>query len=159
MNNTKLSNIMATWFGSGVSSHAPGTFGSSATIPLAIILAYFTGIYGLLIAAVVLFFVGVWATKEVTKDKENKDIAEIVIDETVGQLITFSLVSNYLYNNMHYWWLYLVGFLLFRFFDIVKFGPVKYFDKQNTAWGVMMDDVCAGVMAAATLYGITYFIY
>lgn len=155
----KFSNLIATWFGSGLAAKAPGTFGSTGTIPLAIILAYFWGVYGIIPAAIILFFVGVWATKEVIKDSEEKDPSEVVIDETVGVLITFSFVTPYLNHTMHNWWIYLVGFILFRFFDIVKFGPVKYFDKMKNAWGVMLDDVVAGLFAGAVLYGICYYVF
>ena len=68
-------------------------------------------------------------------------------------MLAFSLVCDYLYQNTQNWWLYLVGFAAFRFFDICKMGPVKWFDsKMKNAYGVMMDDVCAGLMAGFTLY-------
>lgn len=155
----KFSNLIATWFGSGLAAKAPGTFGSTGTIPLAIILAYFLGFYGIVSVAVLLFFIGVWATKEVTKNSDEKDPSEVVIDETVGVLVTFSFVTPYLNQTMHNWWIYLVGFILFRFFDIVKFGPVKYFDKMKNAWGVMLDDVVAGTLAGLSLYGICHTVF
>jgi phosphatidylglycerophosphatase A len=57
------------------------------------------------------------------------------------------------------WWLYLVGLLAFRFFDICKMGPVKWFDsKMKNAFGVMMDDVCAGLIGGVIIWGVmTYF--
>ncbi|MDO4162190.1 MAG: phosphatidylglycerophosphatase A [Pseudomonadota bacterium] len=148
----RTAEIIATYLGLGLSPKAPGTAGSFGTLPLAFILAYFTGIYGLIIAAIICFVAGVWATDILIRGQEEKDPGKVVIDEVVGQLLTFSFVSDYLYQNLHYWWIYLLGFAAFRFFDICKMGPVKWFDrKMKNAYGVMMDDVCAGLMAAFTL--------
>ncbi len=152
----KASRVLATWFGTGLAAKAPGTFGSTGTIPLVILLSYFFDAWVLLAVAAVLFVLGLWATKEVLKTKKEKDPSEIVIDEAVGMLLTFSFVTQYLDHTMQNWWVYLVGFLLFRFFDIVKVGPVKYFDSRRDAWGVMLDDVAAGLIAGLVLYGICF---
>lgn len=154
----KFNRTLGTWFGTGLAVKAPGTFGSTGTIPLVMFAAYFGGLWGILIAAVVLFFAGVYVVHETIKDSEEKDPSEIVIDEVVGMLVSFSFVTTYLYHNMHHWWIYLAGFALFRFFDIVKLGPVKYFDKMHNAWGVMLDDVVAGLFAGVCLYGMCYYL-
>ena len=75
----------------------------------------------------------------------------IVVDEWVGQWITFSFLPvNYT--------IAILGFLLFRFFDISKVGPVKYFEKLPGAWGVMADDVIAGILSMVSLLLIQYYI-
>ena len=154
----KTAEIIATYFGLGLSPKAPGTVGSFGTLPLAFVLAYFTGVYGLLIAAIICFVAGVLATDAIIREQEEKDPGKVVIDEVVGQLLAFIFVSNYLYNNLQNLWIYLAGFAFFRFFDICKMGPVKWFDqKMKNAYGVMMDDVCAGFMAAFTLWLFTKF--
>lgn len=150
----KIALIFATFFGAGMSPKAPGTAGSFATLFLACPMAYFFGRNGILSAAVIAFFVGVWATHILIKDSEEKDPSKVVIDETAGQLITFFPVTAYLYQqlNMKAILIYLVGFALFRFFDILKFGPVKWADsKLKNAWGVMLDDVFAGIFASVIL--------
>ncbi|MDD4556412.1 MAG: phosphatidylglycerophosphatase A [Alphaproteobacteria bacterium] len=157
-NKRLLANIIATWFGSGLSPKAPGTAGSLATMPLAILLCYWTAFSGVMFVSLLFFAVGVWATHIVIQEANDKDPAKVVIDETVGQLLTFSLVTPYLHLNLTYWWIYPLGFLLFRFFDIKKMGLVKHFDKRHDAWGVMLDDVIAGINASIVLCIICYFV-
>ena len=150
----KIALIIATFFGAGLSKKAPGTMGSLATLPLAFVLAYFFGFDGIVYTAFIIFFIGTFATHLVIKKSGEKDPSKVVIDETVGQLTTFVLVAPYLYRNISSKaiMLYLLGFGLFRFFDIIKTGPVKWADtKINNAWGVMLDDVFAGFFAAIIL--------
>ncbi|MBO5443123.1 MAG: phosphatidylglycerophosphatase A [Alphaproteobacteria bacterium] len=148
----KIAYILATYLGLGYSPKAPGTAGSLGTIPLAALLAYFFGTEGILAAAIVVFFIGVWATNEIIKNQENKDPSIVVIDEVAGQLLTFTFVASSLVHNFDKWYLYLIGFGLFRLFDIVKLGPVKWADtKLKNAWGVMLDDVFAGIIASIFL--------
>ena len=147
--------ILATFFGSGLAPKAPGTFGSLATLPLAFVMACFWGREGVFYAALVSFFIGVWAIHQLIKDNEDKDPSKVVIDETAGQLTTFLLVAPSLEHNLSLSALvvYLLGFGLFRFFDILKMGPVKWADsKLKNAWGVMLDDVFAGIFAAIVLF-------
>lgn len=152
----KIALVIATYFGLGLSPKAPGTVGSVGTIPLAFMLAYFFGIYGIVIAAILIFVVGTLATDEIIRDQEEKDPGKVVVDEVVGQLLAFIFVADsMLYHNLQNWWIYLLGLAAFRFFDICKMGPVKWFDsKMKNAVGVMMDDVCAGLMGGAVLWGI-----
>ncbi len=150
----KFAMTIATFFGAGLSPVAPGTMGSFATLPLAFVLSYFGGRDALLLAAVIIFFAGVWAVNESTKDSAEKDPGKIVIDEVVGQLCSFLIVANALEHNLEpkVWLMYALGFGLFRLFDILKFGPVKWADtKLKNAWGVMLDDVFAGFFAAVVL--------
>jgi len=157
---SKFANIFATYFGLGLSKYAPGTMGSLGTLPLAFALMYYGGFWALMIAAVAIFPLGVWATDVVIKETGITDPSKVVIDETVGQLLSFSLVAylapEYLINYENLWY-YLIGFALFRFFDIKKMGPVKYFDtKVLNAYGVMLDDVFAGLFAAVILLGVLF---
>ena len=79
----------------------------------------------------------------------------VVIDEFAGQMLTFVFAGQLLYHNTDAWLIYLIGFGLFRLFDIVKLGPVKWADsKLKNAWGVMLDDIFAGIIAGAFLIGI-----
>ena len=156
----KLVLWIATYGGLGLSPKAPGTVGSIGTLPLAFVLAYFFGAYGIIAAAVIVFIIGTWATDVIIRDSAEKDPGKVVIDEVAGQLLTFVFIADsMLYHNLENWWLYLVGLLAFRFFDICKMGPVKWFDsKMKNAFGVMMDDVCAGLIGGVIIWGvITYF--
>lgn len=148
----KAAKIIATYFGLGLSPKAPGTVGSLGTLPLVAAAAYFYGTAGILLLAFAAFFIGVWATHQLIKNQVNKDPSMVVIDEVAGQSLTFALVGNYLIGNWNLWYVYLIGFALFRLFDIVKIGPVKWADsKLKNAWGVMLDDMFAGCLAAVIL--------
>lgn len=156
-----FANIFATYFGLGLSKYAPGTMGSLGTLPLAYALIYYGGFTALMVAAIIIFVFGVMATDVVIKETKITDPSKVVIDETAGQLISFTLVAymapEYLIGaeSLSY---YIAGFALFRFFDIIKMGPVKYFDsKVLNAYGVMLDDVFAGIFAAVFLLGFFLF--
>lgn len=147
-----ISFIIVSLFGCGKSPIVSGTVGSFATLPLAYFLIYFYGIWGILAGAFVLFFAGVLFSIEVLKYTAH-DPAIIVIDEAVGQLLSFLFVAEYLKNSSGQIFLYLAAFFLFRFFDIVKPQPAKYFDQcVLNAWGVMLDDVVAGIYAAIVVF-------
>lgn len=145
-------------FGVGYFPFASGTAGSFATLPFAFAAACYFGLPGILLLALFSFVIGVIASKEVLKYTKH-DPSIIIIDEVVGQLLTFSLVANKLVDNLNAWWAYIIGFFLFRFFDIVKPQPAKWADqKVLNAWGVMLDDVFAGIYAAILLYVISLYV-
>lgn len=155
MMKNKFGYFLASYFGVGYFPFASGTAGSLMTLPLVMLAGYYGGTAGIVITALLVFAIGVWATNEVLKTSENKDPSLVVIDETAGQLVSFSLVGNLLYQSFDNWYLYIIGFVLFRVFDIIKMGPVKWADsKLHNAWGVMLDDVFAGIFAAVLLLGI-----
>ncbi len=146
--------FIATFFGVGFAKKAPGTVGSLATLPVAFLAAYYFGFNGIFYAALITSVIGTIAIYFATKDERQKDPGKIVIDETAGQLISFILVAPYLQGNISYqaFVIYLLGFGLFRLFDIVKMGPVKWADtKIKNAFGVMLDDIFAGIFAAIVL--------
>ena len=144
-------------FGLGKVPKIPGTFGSLVTI---IILYFFFHILNLssnlvLIGLIVIFILSFSAITNHIKDNENKDPKEIIIDEFIGQSIPI-----YLYEISHGTVksdneaiiFYILCFVLFRFFDIVKPFPVSFFDKNfKNSFGVIMDDVCAGFYVVLSL--------
>lgn len=144
--------ILATWFGSGLSPKAPGTCGSLFALPI-VAVGYIWGLPAYLGFLMVLFIVGWLTARIVLKSQTEPDPGFVVIDEVVGQGLAFSLIIG-----LGFSWIYLfLGFLLFRLFDIVKIWPASYFDGSvHNAFGVMMDDVVAGLYAALILYGITF---
>ncbi len=128
---------IATWFGAGKSRLVSGTVGSLAALPFAYIIQITLGSWALLIASVLLFMVGCWASEQFVKHSGREDPGEIVVDEVVGQWLLLSV----LYPT---WQSYLVGFILFRIFDITKPWPVCLADRKvKGGFGVMLDDVLA----------------
>ena len=159
--NIKIANIIGTYLGLGLSKFAPGTIGSLGTLPLAYVLVRLGGFWGLIIASVIIFVLGVFAVDAIIKQTGIEDPSKVVIDETVGQLLTFSIIAymepDFLFNSQCYLY-YICGFAFFRFFDILKMGPVKYADtKIKNAFGVMLDDVFAGIFASIMLLGVLFF--
>lgn len=137
--------LIAVGFGSGLAPKAPGTFGTLAAIPVYLALA---GLHQALYAAVVLLFLGlgVPACGRCGRVLGKADHSAIVWDEVVGFLITMWGVAVS-------WQSLLLGFVLFRFFDIVKPWPIRVIDRRTRGgWGVMLDDVAAGVLAALILH-------
>ena len=149
--------LFVTMFGIGKIKPIPGTFGSLATV----ILLYFcfhkleVSTTLMLLGLLVIFLYSFAAVTSHIKDKANKDPGEIVIDEFIGQSIPI-----YLYEISHgtdkdpneALIFYAVCFVLFRYFDIIKPFPVSYFDKKyKNSFGVIMDDVCAGIYVVLSL--------
>ena len=102
------------------------------------------------IVILALFFIGVWVSFKAA-EPGNHDPSFIVIDEFVGQLIAVAAFEKSIGFIVG-------GFILFRLFDITKWPPVGYGEKLPGGWGVMMDDVIAGVIGALILLGISQFI-
>jgi phosphatidylglycerophosphatase A len=142
--------IIATFFGTGYLRPAPGTWGSLASLVPGLILYSFFGPVGLLIGCAVLFVIGIWASQKFLDDTGREDDPRIVIDEAVGQWIALIPVHDLMVTP-------LLAFLLFRFFDIYKPWPVSMIDRKiDGAWGVMLDDVMAGLYAALCVWGVIH---
>ncbi len=147
----RLSAATATLCGLGHMRPAPGSWGSLAALPLAWALHVLAGPWGLMLATLGCFAAGLWATAEETRDGDNHDPSEIIIDEVAGQWIALLPVSI---GAAHagvapsaLWPGWIAAFVLFRLFDIWKPGPVGWADRRGDALGVMLDDVVAGVFA------------
>ncbi|MCK5808501.1 phosphatidylglycerophosphatase A [bacterium] len=143
-----LSFTTATWFGSGLSPFAPGTAGSLAALPFILVIAQF-GQIALLLFAIFAMIIGMPATIFVQREKGGGDPQLIVIDEVVGQTLAFVLIPTHLLLTLSVEAVVLttLAFLSFRFFDVWKPWPASYFDSLHSAWGIMLDDVVAGVYA------------
>ena len=144
-------------FGLGKIRFIPGTFGSLAT---AMILYYFFHILNLstnlvLIILIIIFIYSFYAVSSHIENTENKDPGEIIIDEFLGQSIPIYLyeISHGTTKNANEAIIYYVlFFILFRYFDIIKPFPVSFFDKNfKNSFGVIMDDICAGFYVVLTL--------
>ena len=142
--------LLATWFGAGLLPKAPGTWGSLAALPFAWVIASWGGETALAAAVIAVFLIGWWASAVYVKAANAEDPSEVVIDEVAGQWLTLLVVPPHpLY--------YAAGFLLFRLFDIRKPWLVGWVDEHvGGGLGVMLDDIVAGLMAAAVLYAATW---
>ena len=129
--------LVATVFGTGYFPKAPGTAGSIVAILLFWFIPFTT--MSLLISLIVLFFLGIWSASHVERH-EGEDPGKVVIDEVVGQGVALLIIPQQL-------WYYLLAFILFRIFDILKPFPVKQLEKLPSGWGIMTDDLMAGIYA------------
>jgi len=138
-------------FGSGLSPFAPGTFGTLVAIPL-YLLIYGLSLEWYLLITLVAFVAGVFLCDSTSKALGVHDHSGIVWDEIVGYMITMIAVP--------FDWLWIAaGFVLFRFFDILKPWPIKWADRQLAGgFGIMFDDVLAGIFALIVLHLLIYLI-
>lgn len=147
-----LARIIATFCYVGYMRPASGTWGSAAAIPVAWVFHIIGGPFLLIAAIVIGFFKGVWATSQRIKTLGDHDPSEVVVDEAIGQWIALLPISfGAFHSGVSFWALWpgiVLAFFAFRFFDIFKLGPVKWADDREDAWGVMLDDVFAGIAAA-----------
>ena len=143
--------LIASFGGCGLLRPAPGTWGALAATLLGWGIAQFGGGLGLLCAAATAYIIGLWATHIWLAGDKDKDPASIVIDEVAGQWLTLAAAPLTLSG-------FALGFILFRLFDILKPQPVRWADKKLAgAQGVMLDDILAGILAAALLLAAQFF--
>ena len=148
---------VATVAGAGYFPVLPGTVGSAVGVGIvaaldAIPFATAGRDAALIGAAVLIFFVGVWAAGESEKFFGRTDPGHVVIDEVVGQMLTFLLVPH------ASWKLLLAGLGLFRVFDVTKPFPAGRAERLPGGWGIMIDDLLAGVYALVALAFLVYII-
>ena len=119
---------------------APGTWGSLAALTAWYFLKPYLSDPLFLLINGAIFFIGIAASEILMEAWDDTDPKAVVVDEWVGMWIALYLVPYDLLWGF-------VAFFLFRFFDIIKPGPVKIFDNLHSSFGVMMDDVVAGILA------------
>jgi phosphatidylglycerophosphatase A len=143
--------FLALGFGSGLAPKAPGTFGTIAAIPLVCLLAYSTTLSGYILVTLLASLIGVWLCGKTAHDMMVHDDSSIVWDEIAGLLITMIAVPLS-------WQTLLLGFILFRIFDILKPWPISYLDARvHGGFGIMVDDILAGVFALILMHITLYF--
>jgi phosphatidylglycerophosphatase A len=140
---------IATVAGIGLIKPAPGTWGSLVALPLGYGIGSTFGSLGLAAASVLVFGLGAWAAGVYEKQSGSHDPGEVVIDEVAGQWVAMLPV---IYFGLG--WLGVgLAFVLFRLFDIWKPGPIRQLDQSFPGGiGTMIDDVAAGIVAAALLF-------
>jgi len=136
-------------FGSGLAPVAPGTFGTLAAVPLFWLLSQLPlAIYLLIVAGGTLL--GIWLCGFTARTLGVHDHGAIVWDEVIGYLITMILAPAG-------WPWAVIGFVLFRLFDIIKPWPIRWADRHvGGGLGIMLDDVLAGIMAWLVLQGVAW---
>lgn len=157
MNSFNLKNpihLCACGFGSGLLKPAPGTWGSLAGVLIAVLLwnltestLFFIGL------TVVSFIAGCHICEQTSRDLNVHDDGRIVWDEIVAIFLMFAFLPEY------NWLAYILTFICFRFFDVLKPYPIRYFDeKLETGLGIMFDDILAAIYALIVLHLIYWFI-
>jgi len=133
--------LISTWFGSGLLPKAPGTWGSLAAIPFALLIWWVGGALWLAFAGLVLFSVGIWAAQQYANAASRDDPPEVVVDEVAALWLVLAALPATPFN-------WIAGFLLFRLFDIAKPWPVGLADGRiKGGFGIMLDDIIAAFYA------------
>ena len=149
--------LFVTCFGIGSFRFAPGTITSLITTVFLYSLFHIINLSNntILVILLIVFIYSFYAVSEFIKNNENKDPKEIVVDEFIGQSIPiylYEIAHGSVKDSNEAVLFYLYIFILFRYFDIKKPFPVSYFDKKfKNSFGVIMDDVVAGLYVVLTL--------
>ena len=153
----KLNFLFVTLFGIGKISTIPGSIASLFTVIFLFILFQIIQISAdiVLVALIIIFFISLYSINIFIKNLDDKDPKEIVIDEFIGQSIPiclYEIAHGGAKTTSEILTFYFIMFILFRIFDIAKPYPVSYYDKNfKNSFGIIMDDVCAGLYVVAVL--------
>jgi phosphatidylglycerophosphatase A len=145
----RLDILFLSFFGVGFSPYAPGTCGSLAILPFLYILGRFNPPFFLFVPfLIILTIISSYIAEIVQQKHKLHDPQWIVIDEVIGMSVAWLFIGQHTLLRLF------ILFVLFRFFDIIKFWPASYFDKKVThGMGTILDDVVSGIYA-----GIIYLI-
>jgi phosphatidylglycerophosphatase A len=146
---SKIARMIASFFYVGFVPVIPGTFGSLASFIIYVALLPLHSWQAYLAAIILVIALGIWSAGRVELDSKIVDPSFVVIDEVAGQLITVFLIPVT--------WYYLIGgFLLFRALDIIKPSPARQAERLHGGWGIMLDDVLAGIYGNLILHGCVF---
>ena len=134
----RVAMAVATCFGVGRAPIAPGTAGSVPGVALAFVLAYTAGPWAVVLGLVAVAALGTWAADAASRRLGHPDPAPVVVDEVAGQMLTLLFVPLT-------WQALVLGFLLFRVFDILKPFPANALERLPGGAGIMADDLAAGI--------------
>lgn len=141
---TFVAHLLSTWFGCGHFPWGPGTVGAAAAVAIAWVFHWSPGT--LLAATLLAAAAGTWSGTVTARASGRKDPGLVVIDEVAGQWLTLTFATAFSPAA------YLIGFALFRFFDITKPFPVRRLEAlRPEGWGIMADDLGAGIYAGVCL--------
>ena len=136
-----IASFVATFFGVGRAPFAPGTVASLVSLPFAWLILVKLGPAALGAASLIAFAIGVWACDVHSRKTGVTDPSECVIDEVAGQWLACAVAPLSPVG-------FTIAFALFRLFDITKAWPVSEGEKLRGGWGIMVDDMIAGGLAA-----------
>lgn len=146
--------MIATGLGVGHFPYGPGTMGALLAIliwyPITTMTSHITWFVITFTLVVAFTLLGAWSST-VAERYWGEDPSRVVIDEVVGQWITLLAIPA-----AYSWWHVLVAFILFRFFDIVKPLGVRQMEQFKGGWGIMADDILAGVYGAILIYLLSF---
>ena len=154
---SKLIYLFVSLFGIGKISKIPGSIASLLTTILLFFLFHILNMSAdfVLVALIIIFFISLYLVNIYIKELDDKDPKEIVIDEFIGQSIPiclYEIAHDSVKDTNEILMFYFLMFILFRVFDITKPYPVSYYDKNfKNSFGVIMDDVCAGLYVVGIL--------
>ena len=158
----QLNILILTLFGIGNSKYAPGTVASFVTCLIYVCLYKLqVNIFILILIVVLVFIFSVYSIDKFKNSFSKIDAKEIVVDEFIGQSIPVLTVYSFLEdNNFNHFILYtFIAFTLFRIFDIWKPYPINKIDnKMKNGFGVILDDIIAGIYSIIVLLTIIFFI-
>ncbi len=153
----RLNFLFVTLFGIGKLKKIPGSYASLATTIFLFFLFHILHLSPniVLLGVIFIFLISIYAVNVFIKNLDNKDPKEVVIDEFIGQSIPiclYEIAHENTKTNDQILTFYFIMFILFRIFDIAKPYPASYYDKNlKNGFGVIMDDVCAGLYVVAIL--------
>ena len=147
----KLAKLIATLFFVGQAKIAPGSIASLLTTIVFYMFAMKLDYIIIVIIIIVTIILSFFAIHVYTTDFKEKDRSEIVIDEVVGQFVALSPLLFYEEKFPPEIYTCFMSFIFFRFFDIVKPYPIYLFDRMNSTFGVIFDDILAGIFSAFLL--------
>lgn len=149
--NSSFKLLLGTMFGAGYLTIAPGTLGSFLTLPLIYATFTFFGIEGLFLLTLLASIISMWTAPAAVK-RFGSDPAQFIMDECAGQSLVFAIAVPFgVPVNLLYLFL---GFLLFRLFDIIKPLGIKRAEKFRGKFGILADDLLAGLYASIGLTGL-----
>jgi phosphatidylglycerophosphatase A len=135
-----IATMTATLFGLGRAPFAPGTLASIVALPIAWGVMALGGPIALFSLGLLVAGLGIWASDVYAKESGEHDPSECVIDEVAGQLLACALAPLSLFG-------FALAFVLFRLYDISKLWPVSAAERLDGGFGIVLDDVVAGILA------------
>lgn len=150
MEKSQLATRIATLFGIGFAPTAPGTVASLVAIPFAVLIYLVGGRAAVLVCGFAAFAIGSWACEFYTRQTGKKDPSECVVDELAGQWIACAFAPFSILG-------YLAAFAFFRALDIAKPWPINRLENLRGGFGVMADDVMAGLLAGFAIALLVHF--
>jgi len=146
-----LFKLIVTFFFIGNVKIAPGTLASFATVVIFYVFVKHLNVFSFMLIILAITLLSFIAVGSYTAGLLEKDKSEIVIDEVIGQSIALLPLLIFTNTNSPKFFMCIISLLFFRFFDIIKPYPINKLDKMNSTFGVIFDDILAGIFAALAL--------